>query len=91
MRFVIHAKDKPNSLAIRQATRPAHLEYLSGFEVLVGGPLLDAEGEMCGSCFVLEAESLEAAEAVAAGDPYRAAGLFESVSVHEFKTVMWPA
>jgi uncharacterized protein YciI len=90
VRFVIHAKDKPDSLAIRQATRPAHLDYMSGFEILVGGPLLDPDGQMCGSCIVLEAESLEAAEAFAAGDPYRAAGLFESVSIHEFKTVTWP-
>ena len=43
---------------------------------------------MCGSLIVLETDSLAAAEAWAAGDPYKAAGLFESVTVTEWKKVI---
>ncbi len=89
--FVIHAKDKPGALELRQATRPAHLEFLAPFDIPVGGPLLDADGQMCGSCLVLEVPDREAAEAFIAGDPYGKAGLFETVELHEFMKVSWPA
>lgn len=90
MLFVIHAKDKPDSLELRQATRPAHVEYLGQFDTPVGGPLLDENGQMCGSCIILEAADRAAAEAFVAGDPYGKAGLFESVELHEFMKVSWP-
>lgn len=91
MLFVIHAKDKPDSLELRQATRPAHLEFLAPFDVQVGGPLLDADGQMCGSCVLLEVPDRAAAKAFIEGDPYGKAGLFESVELHEFMKVAWPA
>ena len=90
MLFCIHCQDKPDSLELRKATRPSHLEYLADFETPVGGPLLDADGDPCGSVIFLEADDLAAAEAFAAGDPYRQAGLFETVTVRAFHTVMWP-
>lgn len=89
MLFAIICTDKPASLDLRMATRPAHLEYLKGFEkstVLVG-PLLDPEGKPAGSLLVVEAADRAAAEAFAAGDPYAKAGLFESVVVRPFRTV----
>ena len=90
MLFVIHAKDKPDSLSIRQATRAAHLDYLVQFDTPVGGPLLDADGNMCGSCIVLDVPDRAAAEAFVAGDPYGHAGLFETIDVNEFMKVAWP-
>lgn len=88
--FVLHAIDAPGSAQIRQTTRSDHLEYLSKFDTPVAGPLLDAEGAMAGSCIFLEAADLTAAEQFAANDPYAKAGLFESVSIKEFKKVIWP-
>ncbi len=90
MRFVIHAEDHPDSLELRKATRPTHLHYMNGFEVLVGGPMLDANGDPCGSMVVLEADSLDDALTFAQNDPYNKAGLFNRVSVREFITVLWP-
>lgn len=90
MRWCIHCEDKPDSLELRQATRPAHVEYLGQFDITVAGPLLDADGNMCGSCIFLEAPDRAAAEAFAANDPYNKAGLFARVSVQEFMTVRWP-
>ncbi len=89
MLFAITCTDKPNSLELRLATRPTHLEYLkskmAGF--IVVGPVLDAEGKPCGSLFVVEAEDQAAAEAFLAGDPYAKAGLFETVQVRPFRMV----
>ena len=90
MRFVIFAEDRPDGLELRLATRPTHLEYMSGFNTVVAGPILDDEGNPCGSMIVVELDSLAAARAFAENDPYNEAGLFERVSVREFKTVVWP-
>jgi uncharacterized protein YciI len=88
--FAIHAKDKADSLELRKATRAAHLEFLADFQIPVGGPLLDANGDMCGACLLLDGPDRAAAEAFIADDPYGVAGLFESVELHEFMKVSWP-
>ena len=89
MLFAITCLDKPDSLALRQATRPAHLEYLAGYQiVLLGGPVLDPAGASCGSLLVLEAADLAEAEAFAAADPYAKAGLFASTTIQGFRMVV---
>ena len=49
----------------------------------MAGPLLDAEGKMVGSVFLLEADSLDAAKAMNAADPYTKAGVFGRVTINE--------
>jgi uncharacterized protein YciI len=49
----------------------------------MAGPLLNADGAMVGSVFLLEAESLEAARAINAADPYTKAGVFGRITIHE--------
>ncbi len=88
--FVLHAIDAPDSASIRQANRPDHLEYLGKFDTPIAGPLLNPDGSMAGSCIFIEAADLEAAHAFAENDPYAKAGLFQSVSITEFKKVIWP-
>jgi uncharacterized protein len=88
--FILHCVDHPGRLDLRMATRPAHLDYVAGFGPMVAlaGPLLDADGAPCGSCFVLEAPDKAAVDAFAAGDPYAVAGLFATVTVHGFKPLI---
>ncbi|HWU27289.1 MAG TPA: YciI family protein [Rhizomicrobium sp.] len=77
MLYVLTAIDKPNSLALRMATRAAHFEYVHGSGVVkLGGPFLDAKGDMAGSLVIFEAADLDAARVWAANDPYARAGLF---------------
>lgn len=90
MLFLLHAIDAPDSSSIRQATRPDHLEYLAKFDTPVAGPLVNPDGSMAGSCIFIEAVDLAAAHDFAANDPYAKAGLFASVSITEFKKVIWP-
>jgi uncharacterized protein len=88
MHFAVICRDKPGHLQTRLDTRAAHLAYIEATGIVkMAGPFLEA-GQMCGSLVVVEAEDLAGAEAWAAGDPYAAAGLFDSVSVTEWKKVI---
>ncbi len=88
--FVLICIDKPDSLALRMATREAHLAYMGQLTagLKYGGPLLDEAGNMNGSLIVLEAVDLAAARAVNAADPYQIAGLFERVEVRALRPVL---
>lgn len=90
--FIIIARDKPGGSDLRAATRPAHLDYARsiGARLKVAGPLMSegAEPRPCGSVLIIEAESLAAAKAFAADDPYAKAGLFETVEVTPWNAVL---
>jgi len=86
MLFVIVAIDRENSLALRQATRPAHFAYANETGAIkLGGPFLDAGGDMIGSLIVIEAADLAAAREWQVNDPYAKAGLFASVELRPWK------
>lgn len=88
MLYAVVCRDKPGHLHVRQETRAAHLAYIEKTGIVtMAGPFIE-EGQMCGSLIILDAESLAAAQGWAAGDPYEAAGLFESVTVTEWKKVI---
>ena len=88
MLFAVICRDKPGALQTRLDTRAAHLTYIEETGIVaMAGPFLEA-GQMCGSLVILECDSLAAAQAWAAGDPYAAAGLFQSVTVTEWKKVI---
>jgi len=86
MLFVVTAIDKENSLALRMATRDAHFTYARETGVIrLGGPFLDAKGDMAGSLIVFESADLDAAKAWHANDPYVKAGLFAHSEVRPWK------
>ncbi|AOZ68065.1 hypothetical protein LPB142_00995 [Rhodobacter xanthinilyticus] len=88
MLFAIICRDKAGALQTRLDTRADHLAYIEATGVVkMAGPFLE-EGQMCGSLVIVETEDLAAAQAWAAADPYAKAGLFESVSVTEWKKVI---
>lgn len=89
MLFTIHCTDKPGSLDLRLATRSAHLAYLQQHAgcLVQAGPLLDLEGRPRGSLLLVNLAGREAAEALAAGDPYAEAGLFESTVIRGYRSV----
>ena len=88
MLFVLICTDKPNSTAIRMDARPRHLAYIEAHRsrVPIAGPFTSEDGQsMTGSLIVLDADSLEAARAFSADDPYVQAGLFSSVEIRPWK------
>ena len=98
MLYAIIAEDVPDSLEARLAARPAHLERLhalrdQGRLILAGPhPAIDTtepgDAGFSGSLIVAEFNSLEDAEAWAADDPYRDAGVYAKVTVKPFKKVL---
>jgi uncharacterized protein YciI len=96
MLFSIVCQDKPDSVDLRMATRPTHLEYLKSLadKILVGGPVLGggATGEEpTGSHLIVEMPDIEAARAFAANDPYALAGLFAHVEIKPWRKVFFNA
>ncbi len=95
MLYAIISTDVKNSLAKRQAARPAHLQRLQALQalgklVLAGPhPAIDSEhpGEagFTGSLIVAEFDNLPQAQQWAIADPYIEAGVYERIVVKPFK------
>jgi uncharacterized protein len=91
MLYALICTDKPNSLALRKANRPQHVEYLQslGKTLVFAGPFTQEDGAtMNGSLVVIEAPSIEAARKIAAGDPFAKIGLFASVDIRPWLWIM---
>lgn len=85
--FAFHGLDKQGALEIRKATRQSHLDWIASLNpiVKIGGPMLADDGATpVGSMLVIEAETLDAARAIYAKDPYALAGLWASTAVRPF-------
>lgn len=84
--YCVSGFDKPGHLQQRLANREAHLAYWGalGERLVFGGPYLDEDGNPNGSMIVIKAGSLEEAEGLAAQDPYKTNGVFETVSVRRW-------
>ena len=89
MRVTLICHDKPGALQTRLDNRTAHLAHIESTGVVeMAGPFLDETGQMTGSLVVLQVDNLAAARAWADADPYAKAGLFQSVTITEWKKVI---
>ncbi len=91
MQFIIYSEDRTDSLAIRQANRAAHLDWLKtdkACEVLAAGPWLDDEGEMRGSLLIVEAPDRASVMNWTERDPYKKADLPGRVIIRAFNWVI---
>lgn len=96
--YAIISQDIPDSLPLRKATRPAHVERLVALKdagrLLIAGPhpAIDSadpgEAGFTGSLIVAEFDSLQDAQEWADADPYLAAGVYEKVTVKPFNKVL---
>lgn len=87
--FVLTCLDKPGALQARMNARESHLAYVRETGVMkLAGPLLDEAGDMAGSLMIIEVEDLAKAKAFSAEDPYRKAGVFESVDIRPFRVTV---
>ena len=91
MLYAFIARDAPNSAALRPHARPRHLAYLQPLidegRVIFGGPhpAIDSPDPgpagFTGSLIIAEFDSLEAARAWSAEDPYVVEGVFGEVEI----------
>lgn len=95
MLYAIVGDDVPGSLDKRLAARPAHVERLKALQdagrLMLAGPCpaIDTPDPgpagFAGSLIVAEFDSLAAAEAWAAADPYVTEGVFARTTVRPFR------
>ena len=91
MLYMIYSTDVENSLELRKAARPAHLERLN--RLLTAGPFPAVDNEdpqdagFTGSVIIAEFDSLEAAREWATNDPYVSGGVYVNTIVKPFKKV----
>lgn len=90
MLFALICTDKPGRLQTRLDNRSAHLAWLEslGAGTRAAGPFLGPDGKPGGSLVIVAADDMEAARALAAKDPYAAAGLFASVDIRPWNWVI---
>ncbi|SRR5579883_2263233 len=95
MLYIIYQLDKPDAREageIRERTRAAHLAYLERHKdiLVLGGALLADEGHgRLGSVLIINVPSRAAADAFSADEPFRKAGLFQSVSITRMRRGQW--
>lgn len=92
MLYIIYQLDKPDAQALRVQTRAAHLAYLDRHKdiLVLGGALLaDESDSRLGSVLIINVPSRQAAEAFSAEEPFRKAGLFQSVSITRMRRGQW--
>ena len=90
MAFILECLDKPDSLDLRMANRPAHLAFIEARidKVVVAGPIFADDGKTpIGSLLIMDFETRAEAEGFAADDPYAKAGLFASVTIRPWRKV----
>jgi uncharacterized protein YciI len=84
--FAVLARDRAGVAELRQQLRPEHRAWLRApgahrVCVRLGGPLLDAHGNMNGTLLVVEAASEKEVRDFITEDPYTRANLFEQLEI----------
>jgi len=97
MLYVVIAEDVNNSLPLRQAVRPQHLERLQQLQsqgrLVLAGPLPAIDSPepgpagFTGSIIVAEFESLQEAQAWISADPFVQQGVYAHVQVKPFRQI----
>ncbi len=91
MQYVVHAYDHtgPDALDRRMAARPAHLAYAAQLkekgQFLLGGALLDPDGNMMGSMLILDMETEDQLNDYLRSDPYIVQGVWDKIDVKPFR------
>ena len=91
--FVMIGWDGPDGAGRRDVHRRDHVEHITSLDVagriVFAGPIRDDAGsKSIGAVIVFEADDLDEARRTVDGDPYVAGGVFQTVSVSPFKTVL---
>ncbi|MBI1301879.1 MAG: hypothetical protein GC137_09520 [Alphaproteobacteria bacterium] len=91
MQYVIIAKDGKDAQALerRMAAREEHIKHFrSGLETnqnILGGALLNDQGDMCGSVMVVEFENREELDEWLKNDPYVTGDVWQDIQILPFR------
>ena len=85
--FLVVCRDRPDAADLRREHLDGHLKHVENHwrRYVTAGPIREpGEDALCGSVFLVLADSLEDAEALMGGDPYITCGMYESIEYKEF-------
>ncbi len=89
MKYIIHAYDHTDALNRRMAVRSDHIAYVGKLkevgQFILGGALLDPDGNMIGSMLILELETEAQLQDYLKTDPYIVQGVWDKVDVKPFR------
>ena len=88
--YIVICKDKKNSLKKRLENRKMHLDHLKKInkQVLLAGPMINKNQSPKGSVLILNFENKEKLKKFLKADPYVKVGLFEEITIENFKRVL---
>lgn len=93
MLFLIHSIDNPVlSKKIRPALLDDHLAWLDKHKhlIVIGGALVADDGQTrVGSSIIVNASGREIVEAFSENEPYRKAGLYQTVTITRMRRGQW--
>ena len=93
MLYIVYCKDYPEQSArIRSQFLSEHLAYLDKHQdiILLGGAMLAEDGKTrLGSTLVLNVPSRDQAVQFSQNEPFRCAGLYESVEITRMRRGQW--
>lgn len=87
MHWLIKCRSKPNTDALREATLPAHRDFLDGYPKVTwySGPIFtDDNKNAIGSLRLIEFADRAAATDYINADPYIRAGIFQSIAIERW-------
>ena len=94
MQFLVTAKDGTDDEAIerRKRVRPTHLEAIAPLvedgHVLVGGAILNDDGDMIGSMLLVEFPDRSGVDAWLERDPYVTGDVWRDIDVRPFRAAV---
>ena len=94
MQFLVTAKDGTDDDAIerRKRVRPTHLEAIAPLvedgHVLVGGAILNEDGDMIGSMLLVEFPDRSGVDAWLERDPYVTGDVWRDIDVRPFRAAV---
>jgi uncharacterized protein len=90
MHFAIQCVLAKNVEEKRLALRPTHLKYLEANRerIFCGGPTVNLDGHPEMMLIIFNAPDLSLAEAFIQAEPYNQAGVFEKVTIREWRQVL---
>jgi uncharacterized protein len=90
MHFAIQCVLAENVNEQRLALRSTHLKYLEANKdrIFCGGPTVDRNGQPEMMLIIFNAPDLRSAEAFMQAEPYNQSGVFEQVTIREWRQVL---
>ncbi len=94
MQFIVIARDSkdPTTPETRKRVRPGHIEIVLELRrqghFIIGGAMLDDEGEMRGSVAIVEFPSRAGVDEWLAKDPYVSAGVWTDIEIYPYKVAI---